>query len=94
MNPLVIVDQFYRAAEENAHAANKHIVKDHARLRAMLARLKYQRERFEKFLQVQTHGVTFYIIEKMPSELRVSNLPISYHYYDPVPIMMAKYIGA
>jgi len=42
---------------------------------------------------VQTQ-VTFNITEKMPYELRISKLPISYHYYDPVPIMMAKYIGA
>jgi hypothetical protein len=38
--------------------------------------------------------VTFNITEKMPYELRIFKLPISYHYYDPVPIMMAKYIGA
>jgi hypothetical protein len=28
----------------------------------------------------------------MPNELKIKNLPSSYHYYDSVPILMAKFI--
>jgi hypothetical protein len=29
----------------------------------------------------------------LPSELRISRLPLSFHFYDAVPIMMARYLA-
>ena len=86
-----MVDKFLRIKEESYIDRDKVIV-DHARLRALMARLRYQRERFEKYLMVQKH-VSFDITEKMPYELKIQKLPVSFHYYDAVPILMAKYIG-
>ncbi len=51
LNPLVVVDKLYRARELSENCDNK-VIMDHARLRALMARLRYQRERFEKFLML------------------------------------------
>jgi hypothetical protein len=29
----------------------------------------------------------------MPQEFKISNFPLSYHFYDAVPVMMAKYLS-
>ena len=54
----------------------------------MKARLQYNRVKFEQNLQTKSN---FYgnLSDKLPVELKVSHLPISYHYYDAVPILMA-----
>jgi hypothetical protein len=33
------------------------------------------------------------LVEKIPLELKTSHLPLSYHFYDSVPIMMARYLA-
>lgn len=90
--PLVIVDKLYQVAKEGSLRQNP-AVTDLARLSGGIqARLRYQREKFERYLMIQT-SFQIDVTDKIPYELKIQKLPVSYHFYDSVPIMMAKYIG-
>lgn len=58
------------------------------RLQAMRIRLQYNRRMFDQCLKTRSN---FYsnLSEQLPNELKIWRLPISYHFYDAVPVIMA-----
>ena len=53
-------------------------------------RLRYNRMMYERYLQCWWNfdGNPF---SKIPNELKISGYPLSYQFYDAVPILIAKY---
>jgi len=41
---------------------------------------------------VKAH-ININLVEKIPLEFKISHFPLSFHFYDAVPIMMAKYLS-
>ncbi len=78
-------------SKEKAHSTDLVHFKNYAKLKGLLSRLQYQRHNFERYLRVKAH-FNINLMEKLPLELRISRLPLSYHFYDAVPIMMARYL--
>jgi hypothetical protein len=70
---------------------DKLVFKNFAKIKGLLSRLQYQRNNFERYLRIKAH-FNINLTEKLPSELRISHLPLSFHFYDAVPIMMARYL--
>ncbi len=61
-------------------------------MKGLQARLQYQRIKFERFLRVKANS-NINLVDKIPLELKTSRLPLSYHFYDSVPIMIARYLA-
>ncbi|TNV74824.1 hypothetical protein FGO68_gene10014 [Halteria grandinella] len=58
------------------------------KLQGMRVKLQYNRRKFESHLRVRAN-FNQNLSEQLPNEMKIWRLPISYHYYDAVPVIMA-----
>ncbi|TNV85504.1 hypothetical protein FGO68_gene12728 [Halteria grandinella] len=95
LTPLSLIDKFLKSQTHKNEANHKTplITKNLFNLKAVQARVRYQRIKYEKFLKFKVQ-FNVDMTQYLPLEFKVSKLPLSYQFYDAVPQMMAKYISA
>lgn len=90
MSPLMIINCIYNLNRGSADKSTN-VVKKLARIKGLEAKLVYQRMKFQMFLKVHSK-LKMNIVDKMPAELNSSRLPLSYQYYETVPILLSRCI--
>ncbi len=88
VTPLMIINCIYNMNRSKTDNSGN-LAKRFAMLKGLQAKLIYQRLKFQMFLRVHSK-LKMNIIDKLPLELNSSRLPLSFQYYETVPVLMSR----